>query len=405
MVAVGCGGANPSSPTGPTTAPETQATPAATPRSAPRTQAAAPRRAAGRLFGLRRVTGGLDEPVAIGVAPGDPRVYVVEQAGVVRVVAGGRIRPRPFADLRSRIVSGGEQGLLGIAFHPGYRRNGRVFLYWTARDDGANSVWEFHVRQPSAAAARIEVASGRRLLAVEDFAGNHNGGQLAFGPDGMLYVALGDGGGGGDPEENGQDRHELLGKILRVDVNRRPGGRPYGIPRGNPFRAPFRREIWAYGLRNPWRFSFDRDTGDLWIGDVGQGAWEEVDRAPAGRGGLNFGWDAFEGPSRFEGGVARSRTVPPVAAYSHESGGGCSVIGGFVYRGRRVPGLRGRYLYADYCSGKAWTLRAGRRGRPRDVSGLVGDRFNGITSFGQTNGGELLAVTSGGDGTLWRIVP
>jgi glucose/arabinose dehydrogenase len=242
---------------------------------------------------------------------------------------------------------------------------------------------------------------------IPDTEGNHNGGQLQFGPDGMLYFGDGDGGGGGDQHGehgNGQNPGTLLGKLARIDVTTRTGELPYGIPKDNPFvgKAGWRPEIWALGLRNPWRFSFDRSNGDLWIGDVGQNAWEEVDHVKRGLGGVNFGWNRFEGRHSFQsstplvGGTLRG----PVAEYSHSDG--CSITGGYVYRGPHIAGLSGRYVYADYCSAKMWTLSPAG-GAPRDVSSVVGDAgAKSIVSFGQDGSGMLYVCTS--EGTIYRFV-
>jgi glucose/arabinose dehydrogenase len=253
---------------------------------------------------------------------------------------------------------------------------------------------------------RARPGSARVLLTIDQPAANHNGGHLAFGPDGHLYIATGDGGGGGDPQRAGQRLNTLLGKLLRIDVDRRPGGRPYAIPAGNPFRAAGqRREIYAYGLRNPWRFSFDRATGDLWIGDVGQGEREEINFRPARRAaGTNFGWNAFEGSARYPGGgpVTGRAPVAPVSEYTHSSGDGCSVTGGYVYRGVAVPALRGRYVYADFCTGKVWSMRAGPRpGDVREITAGLGRSLSAVTSFGEGPAGELYVI---GSGSLYRFV-
>jgi glucose/arabinose dehydrogenase len=351
---------------------------------------------------LALVRGGLDGALLVTHAPGQAgRLYVALQSGRVVVLQGRRVLPRPFLDVSSRISSGGERGLLGLAFHPGYARNGRFFVNYTDTR-GDTRVVEYR----RGADGRARPGSARVLLTIDQPAANHNGGHLAFGPDGHLYIATGDGGGAGDPEGAGQRLDTLLGKLLRIDVDRRPGGRPYAIPRGNPFRAAGqRREIYAYGLRNPWRFSFDRDTGDLWIGDVGQSEREEINFRPAQRAaGTNFGWNAFEGRVRYPGGgpVRGRAATPPVAEYTHASGDGCSVTGGYVYRGRAVPVLRGRYLYADFCTGKVWSMRAGPRPRDvREITGSLGRSLSGVTSFGEGPTGELYVI---GSGSLYRFV-
>jgi glucose/arabinose dehydrogenase len=353
----------------------------------------APREQQAGGFRLAKVSGSLGDALYVTAAPGQPsRLYVVQQSGRIRILERGRLRGT-FLDVSSLVTAGGEQGLLGLAFHPGYARNGRFFVYYTNRG-GDQRVVEYR----RASAGRANPGSARGLLTMQDPYSNHNGGHLAFGPDGFLYIGTGDGGSGGDPEDNGQSRDTLLGKLLRIDVDSRGGGRPYGIPPGNPYRSGGGRpEIYAYGLRNPWRFSFDRERGDLWIGDVGQGAIEEIDFRARGTGaGVNFGWNAFEGRSAFSGGgpVQGRSPVPPVAQYTH-SAGSCSVTGGYVYRGRVVPALRGRYVYADYCSGRLWTMRAGPSpGGVREDTGRIGVALSNVTSFGEGLAGELYVIAN-----------
>ena len=321
---------------------------------------------------------GFEQPVLLTWAPGQPGVrYVVEQGGRVIRVAGGR--RTVFLDVSRLIVSGGEQGLLGLAFHPRYARNRLLYVGYTSRD-GRNVVARYRSN-----GARAIPGSARVLLSVRDPYGNHNGGHLAFGPDGKLYTSFGDGGSGGDPEDRAQDPGSLLGKLLRIDVD----------------RSPVRTEVAALGLRNPWRFSFDRGTGDLWIGDVGQNAVEEVDFVPRARLGerLNFGWDVYEGRSRFEDKEpGPGELVFPIAQYPNP-GQGCSVTGGYVYRGRAVPGAVGRYLYGDYCSGTIWSLTE-RNGR---AAGLRREPFRveSLTSFGEDAAGELYLVSHAG--TIYRL--
>jgi glucose/arabinose dehydrogenase len=333
----------------------------------------------------------LQQPVAMAVRPGDRAVYVAEQTGAVRALRAGKVDPTPVVDISDQVTAGGEQGLLGLAFSP----DGR-FLYLNFTDtDGDSRVVELTMR-----GGRADPGSLRLLLRVDDPFANHNGGQLAFGPDRLLYIAFGDGGGGGDPEGNGQSLGTLLGKILRIDP-RPAGGRPYRVPSGNPFvgRGGARPEIWAYGLRNPWRFSFDPATGDLWIGDVGQNAWEEVDHEPARSGGRNYGWNRREGLHAFEG-ERPAGAVDPVIEYGRE-GGACTVIGGSVYWGRRIPGLRGAYLYGDYCAGwvRAARVRGGRVAEQRDLGLSVPN----LTSFGVDPAGELYAMSLAGP--VYRLAP
>ena len=323
------------------------------------------------------VVSGLDAPVHVAVPAGEPgRLYVVEQAGVIRVVVNGRLRAAPFLDIRSLVRSGGEQGLLSVAFGPDYARTRRFYVNYTDLR-GDTRVVEYR-----SDGTRAQPATRRELLRVAQPYANHNGGGIAFGPDGKLYVGMGDGGSGGDPEDRAQDLRSQLGKLLRLDVDR-AGAKP---------------ELVALGLRNPWRFSFDRATGDLWIADVGQGDWEEIDVLRAGWSGLpNFGWDVWEGRARFEDKpLGPGRLVQPVAVYSH--GAGCSVTGGFVYRGKAVPALAGRYLYGDYCSGTIWSLAAkGGKAVPRREPFSVAD----LVSFGEDAAGELYAVSHGG--TVYRV--
>ncbi len=348
---------------------------------------------------LARVRGGLGDALFLTGAPGRPgALFVVQQSGRIRIIQNGRLLGRPFLDVSGLVSAGGERGLLGLAFHPGYARNGRFYVNYTNRS-GDTRVVEYR----RATATRANPSSARVLLAVEQPFANHNGGMLAFGPDGMLHIGLGDGGSGDDPQNNAQDPRSLLGKILRIDVDRRSGGRPYGIPAGNPYAGGGGRpEILHTGLRNPWRFSFDRARGDLWIGDVGQNAIEEVDVRLRGAGPANFGWRAFEGRSAYLGGAGAieggRRHTPPVAQYPHSQG--CSVTGGYVYRGTEVPALRGRYVYADFCSGRVWSMRAGPRPGGVRVENGLGVRLANVTSFGESLAGDVYVIAGG---TLYRF--
>jgi glucose/arabinose dehydrogenase len=332
----------------------------------------------------------LTSPVGMTTRKGDPAVYLIEQRGTVRALRNGKLDPTPLLDVSTLTRAGGERGLLGIAFSP----DGR-YLYLDYTDtNGDTHVAEFAMR-----GGRPDGASRRNVLTVAQPYPNHNGGQLAFGPDGYLYIALGDGGSAGDPHGYGQSLGTLLGKILRISP-RPSGGRPYGIPPDNPFvrRAGARPEIWDYGLRNPWRFSFDAATGDLWIGDVGQDTWEEIDHEPARRGGRNYGWNRLEGSHPYQG-EAPSGAVAPVLEYSHQDGG-CTVIGGFVYRGKAIPDLAGAYLYGDYCGGwvRAAPVGDGSVGDSRDL----GLRLRALTSFGVDQRGEPYALSQAGP--VYRIV-
>lgn len=350
------------------------------------------------------VAEGFDRPVFLA-DPGDGsgRLFVVEQGGTVRILRDGVVAPEPFLDLTDRVeTEGSEQGLLGLAFDPEYASNGRFFVGYTGLGQ-TNVVARFQVS--AADPDRADPESENVLLTIEDPYRNHNGGLVLFGPDSHLYVGLGDGGSGGDPEENGQDLGTLLGKILRLDVGGDfPAGEPaYRVPDDNPFVGSegARPEIWAYGLRNPWRFSFDRETGDLFIGDVGQNAWEEVSFQPASSpGGENYGWNTLEGTHCFPEGEEcdPAGTVLPVAEYGHDSG--VSVTGGYVYRGEAVPDLTGVYLYADFGSGLLWGL--GRDGGGAWVTSEPVDTGLSISSFAEDAAGELYVTAF--DGVVYRIV-
>jgi glucose/arabinose dehydrogenase len=350
-----------------------------------------------------RIATGLATPVDVQVAPGDrSRLFVVEQTGRIRIVrAGGAVAATPFLDIASRVGTGGERGLLGLAFHPAFAQNGRFFVNYTDRD-GDTHIAEFRA---GAGMDTADPSTERLVLFVAQPFANHNGGALAFGPDGMLYIALGDGGSGGDPLGNGQSLMTQLGKILRVDVDR---GSPFAIPADNPFagRANALGTIWAYGLRNPWRIAFDRLTGDLYIGDVGQNALEEVNVGLAARrGGENYGWNVMEGTRCFRpaSGCPTAGLTPPVVEYGH--GDGCSITGGVVYRGCRMPGYHGTYFYADFCTGmiRSFRLSNGAAADQRDWTAAVGNGVSLPSSFGVDADGEVLIVDH--DGELFRIVP
>jgi len=347
---------------------------------------------------LSRV-GNFDQPLYVTVIPGDTaRLFVVEQGGIVREVRHDSIQARPFLDLTGQISSGGERGLLSIAFDPEYATNGRFFVYFT-NPAGDLRIVRYNVSNDPDSAD--EATADTTLKIPHPGQSNHNGGQLQFGPDGMLWVGTGDGGGSGDPAGNAQNKHALLGKLLRLDVH---GGSGYLIPTGNPgvSDTSFAPEIWAYGLRNPWRFSFDRQTGDLYIGDVGQDHYEEVDLAPAAiqRGpGANYGWNIMEGKHCLVDGCNTATGIPPIVEYAHSSNI-CSVTGGYVYRGSAIPGLDGHYFFADYCAGMVKSVKW--------PSVTVGDWTSqlspgtNISSFGQDNKGELYIVQL--SGPVWKIV-
>ena len=346
----------------------------------------------------RLVVGGLEAPTVLAAPAGDARLFVAEQPGRVRVVENGVLRPTPFLDLVAKVGSGGERGLLGLAFHPRYAENGLFFVHYTDRA-GDTRVERYRV---SADAAVADPASASLVLAVAQPFANHNGGQLLFGLDGMLYVALGDGGGAGDPLGNARDLGSLLGKLLRLDVD---AAAPYAIPAGNPYagQAGRRGEIWASGLRNPWRVSLDAASGRLYVADVGQGAREEVSVVPAAAAGLDYGWNRLEGSLCYAASTCdRAGLVLPSIEYDH-AGGACSVTGGHVYRGTdpALAALRGTYLYGDYCAGwvrSARVLDDGTATEPRTWP--LGD-LGRILSFGEDAAGRLYVLS--GNGSVYVI--
>lgn len=347
---------------------------------------------------LQLLSSTLDLPVFATAPPGDThRLFVAEQSGRIRILKDDVLLPAPFLDLSALVSCCGERGLLGFAFHPQYAVNGFVYVHYT--DTGGDTrVMRYHVSaNPDAA----DAASAAPVLSQVQPFSNHNGGMLAFGPDGYLYVGLGDGGSGGDPQGNGQNRTTLLGKILRLDVDH---GAPYTVPATNPFvgQSPTRPEIWSLGLRNPWRFSFDRQTGALYIGDVGQAAWEEIDVEPAATGGRNYGWRDMEGSACFVPGCSATGLTLPAVTYAHSEG--CSVTGGYVYRGADVPELDGFYLFADYCAGWVRSFRwsGGSAGAVTDQPTLAPG--GSISSFGEDARGELYILAYGSPGAIYRIV-
>ena len=334
----------------------------------------------------------LEQPLALSVRAGDSALYIAQKTGKVVAIRAGRTGKLPVVDLSDEVSQGGEQGLLGLAFTPD---GDELYVNYTDTR-GDTHVTGFAMRD-----GRADPATRRDILVVDQPYSNHNGGNLAFGPDGFLYIGLGDGGSGGDPQGNGQSLSTPLGKMLRIDPQL-TGEAPYRVPPDNPFigRSEARPAIWAYGLRNPWRYSFDRLTGDLWIGDVGQNAWEEVDRQPAGSpGGENYGWNLAEGTHPFAGG-APPDAIRPVHEYSHDDGG-CTVIGGYVYRGAAIPDLYGAYVFGDLCLGRIEALRM-------EGDRVVGHRALGpevpnLSSFGQDAAGELYALSLSGG--VYRIAP
>lgn len=335
-------------------------------------------------IGIETVVDGLDRPTAVAALPNGDLIALEQHAGRVRLIRDGVLLEEPLLDLGDEVSTDSEQGLLGIALDVDAAENGRVFLNHTDLD-GATRVLEYPVE-----GGVPDAAAPRELLRVAQPSANHNGGHLVFGPNGLLWIGLGDGGGRGDPENRAQDPDDLLGKMLRIDPN---------APNPTP-------EVWATGLRNPWRYAIDQESGTLWIADVGQNSYEEVSRvdvdAPAGS---NFGWRLFEGMAEYDNpeGTVPTGYVPPIAQYGHEDG--CSVTGGLVVRDPALPALDGRYLYGDYCSGRLWTLPAdAEQGtQPADVTDLLGGPVDNLVSFGEDAEGRVLIVSA--DGRILRIVP
>jgi glucose/arabinose dehydrogenase len=354
-------------------------------------------------FGLEPVVTGLDQPVYLADPnDGSGRLFIVERPGRILILQDGKLAPEPFLDLTDIVTSQGqEQGLLSVAFDPDFKTNGEFYVGYTANTSqtgagvGDDTIARYKVSADDP--NRADPASGEVLLAIEDPYPNHNGGLVMFGPDGYLYAGFGDGGSQGDPHGNGQNTQVLLGKILRLDVHKRSGELPYAIPPDNPFAdgKSGRPEIWAYGLRNPWRFSFDRATGNLYIGDVGQNTTEEIDFQPAGsKGGQNYGWNVLEGTNCYaEANCSTEGMTMPVATYTHDEGG-CSVTGGYVYRGSSISALQGVYLFGDYCSGLIWGL--GRNaGGEWTLSVPIQTKLN-VSSFGEDARGVLYVVDLNG---------
>jgi glucose/arabinose dehydrogenase len=358
---------------------------------------------------LTELVNAIPSPIVAASPPGDTeRLFIGAVAGTIRVFQNGSLQP-VFLDITNRIKSGGEQGLLGLAFHPDFTQNGRFFVHYTANDvtapngDAVISEFSTMAGDPS----KGDPASEKILLTLDDPFGNHNGGAMHF-RDGMLFIGFGDGGSVGDPLNNGQTLSSLFGKIIRIDVDNPSGGLEYGIPSGNMTGAGVAPELWSYGLRNPWRWSFDACSGDMYIGDVGQGMWEEVDVEPKSTGsGTNFGWRVMEGAHCHSPatGCDQSGKQLPVAEYDH--GQGCSITGGYVYRGSAIPGLRGWYIYADFCSGRFWMFRyaAGVAEDLQEITSQLnpGTTLNSVASFGQDANGEIYVMIWGGGSRVFRI--
>lgn len=337
---------------------------------------------------LKPIAYGFREPTYLtNTKDGSGRIFVVEKKGQIKILKESNILSEPFIYIVSQVRSkGSEQGLYSIAFHPNYKENGRFFVNYTNLD-GDTIVSEYKVsNNPDIADKNSE----RIIIMIRQPASNHNGGQLKFGPDGYLYIGMGDGGGAGDPWGNAQNKQVLLGKMLRIDVD---GEKPYGIPKNNPFvgKKDGREEIWAYGLRNPWRFSFDPVTGDMYIADVGQKDWEEIHFQPANsKGGENYGWDLFEGFHEFEPkeGYDTNMFTMPVAEYGHKQG--CSVTGGYIYRGKKYPTVSGTYFFADFCSGIIWGLRKNQKQHWEMTEFLESPLM--VSTFGQDENGEIYVL-------------
>jgi len=369
---------------------------------------AAARRAPMRGVALQQVASGLDSVTSI-VNAGDSREFFTTQDGRIWILRDGAVVDPPFLDLSSLTQEDGERGLLSVAFHPDYSHNGRLFVdYTNLQGDTVIARYSVLASNPDQA----DLGSAAILLTIAQPYANHNGGELQFGPDGMLYVGMGDGGAGGDPECRAQNGAELLGKLLRLDVDRHADSAPFhAVPLDNPYPngGPMPPLAWAKGLRNPWRFSFDRRTGDLWIGDVGQDSREEIDFEPAGsHGGRNYGWNVMEGTACYDGPSCPPATPPcgsrgytgPVLQYAHgRSEVNCAVVGGYVYRGSAVPAIAGTYLYGDLCSGTLWSASRARRGW---IARTLAIRLPGLQTFGESAAGELYVGTGGGE--IYRFV-
>ena len=339
---------------------------------------------------------GLASPVYMTTPTGDARLFFVEQGGRIRIAKSGALVATPFLDIHTKITTGGERGLLGLAFHPQYATNGFFYVYYTDAN-GDIKVERYHVSSNPDVA---DAASAAPIITIpHPGQSNHNGGMITFGTDGMLYFGTGDGGGGGDQPGNAQNKNVLLGKLLRLDVDH---GSPYTIPSNNPFngQAGARGEIWAYGLRNPWRWAFDRVAGNLYIADVGQDQWEEVDVVPSNRAGVNYGWNVVEGNHCYPSGTCNTSSFQmPVLEYSHSEG--CSITGGFVYRGKAIPGLVGTYFYSDYCTAFLRSIRW--NGSVSDSQTWNVGALGNVASFGEDADGEVYILSA--NGTAYRLSP
>ena len=347
-------------------------------------------------LGVEQVASGLDQPVFLTAPVSDPRLFIVEQPGRIRVVENGRLLDKPFLDIVNKVRSGGEQGLLSVAFHPQYRSNGFLFVNHTDKN-GDTRIERYSVSTDRNVA---DPRSAKVILSIDQRYSNHQGGLNLFGPDGMLYIGMGDGGSQGDPHGNGQNRNALLAKLLRLNVDR---GEPYLIPAANPYaKGGGRAEIWAIGLRNPWRFSFDRFSGLLYIADVGGDRFEEVNVVPMSIAGVNYGWNVMEGAqcSRSSG-CDQTGLQKPALSYATHENSTCAIIGGSVYRGQKIPEIKGQYFYSDYCN--SWLRSFGfADGKVTDQHEWPIGKLGSITSFGEDAQGELYICTS--SGRVYRII-
>ncbi|MBV0881534.1 PQQ-dependent sugar dehydrogenase [Noviherbaspirillum sp. L7-7A] len=370
------------------------------PAGQPATAFIPPSADAAPALAAKAVASGLSSPVFLTAPDGDTRLFIVERGGSIRIVQDGGLLPMPFLDIRGRTTTDGERGLLSMAFDPAYAENGFFYVYYTDLN-GDIAIDRYRV---SANPAQADSLSALRILSIPhpQFS-NHNGGLLRFGPDGYLYVGTGDGGSQGDPFANAQNTGVLLGKLLRIDVSATSAGTLYAIPATNPFlNQPGKRaEIWAYGLRNPWRYAFDASTSLLYIADVGQNKREEIDIAPTEQGGLNYGWNVMEGEVCFTGDACDSRGLTLPALEYGRDGGACAIVGGFVYRGAAIPGLQGVYLYSDLCAG--W-IKGLRYANGTTAAGMDFGRLasGAILSFGEDAQHELYLLTV--EGNVYRIV-